>query len=324
MSDVALLLLKYFTTALSVAIAFAGSWLFEYTKKDETTGRRSLTPAGRWGVVLTLVSLGCAGLLSALTDYENAQTQAKQKVQIAAEQRELREWRNKTVTLQEQAQKVELENKEINEKSNEYLKKANESLAILAQNMDKLSPESRGKVRELVQGLNTTEDIRKQYPDLYEAAKEARSYSDMVKNLGLAYETKMRERAGDCGTKLVEYTGGTQGQVFDLSNGLTFEIFVEPSAVELTVAQTDSRKIDWSDGYKFVFGDTESPNLRCGRNRDSVFIRSCKDRVGTPELTAYKLLQTKLLTGIKIKAETYPVAPQLADTIMPAVACVKP
>jgi hypothetical protein len=73
-----------------------------------------------------------------------------------------------------------------------------------------------------------------------------------------------------------------------------------------------------------VFGDTESPKLRCGINKNSVFMISCEDWMRGPELSAFELLQTKFLTRIKMKTETYPISQQLADTIMRTFACIEP
>lgn len=318
MSDNAVLLLKYFASALSVAIPFAGAWFFEYTQVDKATGKRVLTPAGRWAVVFALISLGCAGFLSVWTDREGAQKQAKQQVQIDRERLEVSGWRNKTLELQVQAQKIELENKEINKGNGELL-------AVLVQNLDKLSPESRSKVREAVQSLNTVEDIKTQYPQLYKDLESARTFSKVEEVFNKASSETLRKRVGDCGSEvqLVEFVAGySKGQVFDLSNGMTIGLMIDPTGVKIDVTDA-TRKADLKDGYNFVFGNRESPKLQCGINKGDVFIR-CEDWVRGPELAVYELLRTKPLTGIKIKMETYPVAPQLADRIMNTFACIKP
>jgi len=52
-----LLLLKYLTAALTVSIAFAGSWFFEFTKTDKETGKRSLTRVGGVACFAAVLSL---------------------------------------------------------------------------------------------------------------------------------------------------------------------------------------------------------------------------------------------------------------------------
>jgi hypothetical protein len=50
MPELMLLVLKYVSAALTVGITFAGSWFFDFTATDKSSGKRSLTPWGQSGL----------------------------------------------------------------------------------------------------------------------------------------------------------------------------------------------------------------------------------------------------------------------------------
>ena len=56
------LFFKYVSWLLAVGVGFAGSWWYEFTVTDLTSGRKRLTRSGKWGAGLAL-----GGLVSALT-----------------------------------------------------------------------------------------------------------------------------------------------------------------------------------------------------------------------------------------------------------------
>src|SRR5262245_55761122 len=125
MTETTILILKYLTWALTVGTAFAGSWFFEFTKTDKDTGRRSLTPWGRRGIVFAALSLACAFILTVWTDRDAARKQAEAAERAVAERREIENERKTSAAYRDKFEKGQSD--------------TNELLRLLSQNIDKFS-----------------------------------------------------------------------------------------------------------------------------------------------------------------------------------------
>jgi len=76
MSGLVLIVLKYLTSLMTVAVTVAGEWFFDFTRTDKDTGRKNLTKWGRRAILVAACSLCLAAITTIWSDLDAARKRA--------------------------------------------------------------------------------------------------------------------------------------------------------------------------------------------------------------------------------------------------------
>lgn len=309
MESTLLLVLKYVTWALTVGTAFAGSWLFEFTKVDKDTGKRTLTTWGRRGIVFAGLSLVCAFILTVWMDREATRKQANAASQIAIKEQQIDEERNEAIRFRD--------------KFDASLADTNRMAQYLVKEAERRKSEERPEVVRILEQLITRDDLKQKYPTtelsitkiagarvLSEADKRI-SRAGICQNLPLT-----REKIDDLPSAIFPLRSNSQQQLTLLvsSDGAMFQMM------------DGTRANNLSNGYSFIFSDdTESPRLTCsdGAYKSDTF---CGESTATSSgaKLVYELLQRKPVAKVKTDRQIFAVDPASSQAILKTFSCVKP
>jgi hypothetical protein len=310
MDDTVLLVLKYVTWALTVGTAFAGSWLFEFTKVDKDTGKKALTAWGRRGIVFAGLSLVCALVLTIWTDREAARKQTESAKQIIIKERQAEDEKREAISYRE--------------KFDRSLADTNQVVRFISENFEKLSPEQRREAGQLIEKLSTGEDLKRQYPDLYQRLIAGAPITAVV---GEAVVRKAKERIRCRDLPVTqENADAYPSATFALRRSDRLQnlaLMVTADGVDFTMYDFGGAN-DLRQGYSFEFADgTISPKLACMKSKVA---SSCGESTASSSSakSIYQLLQTKQVARVRMNRQTYAVDPETSQAILRSFACITP
>jgi hypothetical protein len=318
MPELILLILKYVSAALTVGITFAGSWFFEFTKTDPSSGKRSLTPWGQRAIVFAFISLVCAGVATVWSDNlfsqksaDAAAAVADERMKTEAERRQAKSYREKVEVGQETMISF---------------------LAIIKDNIAKLSPQDAANVKAALGKLKTAEDFKRDYPNLYKKIEEATSIGELIPPIQTAAEMAIKARISDdprcqeINLKDLPQSSIKAGFVVlsapDHSKNTFLRYAVDVNHLNLSI-EVLLLPNDIDQGYSFVFLDgSASPKLVCKQQK---WQGVCGDNTEDSEtLKVFSLLQEKTVASIRSASGTWSVDPSNMDLLRRTFACLRP
>jgi hypothetical protein len=318
-----MLFLKYLTWVLTVGLAFAGAWLFEFAKADPVTGRKKLTPWGRRGIVVAALSSLFALATTVWGDVDTARKAAAAAAQSVKDRQ----------MVEAEREAADLERQE----AAEYRKKAESAsgesltlLRLLATDSTTRNEAERSRIRDAVSGLEAYKALEKLEPGLYERLARLGPFSEAaVKEYGDAYARRVRARVStrpDCQGIATEFDigDGFIGGHFWMTDSPTVRpalgFLIRPEAVSV-----DFRIV--SDGpppktkYKLTFSDgSASQFLQCRAGGYGTCEDSTRD---SDTRQAYEVVQKKLIARVDAdNGLSFVVDPDAASRVQRTFSCL--
>lgn len=308
--------LKYFGLLLTAGTAFAGTWLVDFTSKDERTGRKKLTQWGRIGFPVAAVALLCSIVLSVWTDHD-----AATKRRLAAEQ---------AATESAAARKQAEEDRKALHEARQFAGRAAEDTTRVLEAIKtaNLSPDDKEKVQEAVKSLKGIEDYKTKFPELYARMLRASSFEEVRVAVTEGMEASVISRIAprpECVIVKRPEQGMPNGFpsgyfLFNASASLSYVI--TPAHVNFGFTDPGGTNVG-ANGYSVVFEDgLESDTLQCNRPNSRIMCESTtSDPIGKK---VYMDLQRKLIVAVKSGEKRHEVPGETARRVRTTFGCIAP
>lgn len=151
MSETLLLIAKYASTFIALAVAFAGSWFFEFTSLDKETGTRKLTFWGKRAIIFASIALGCSIVSTIGSDLQSRSSKRDTEIRAA-----------------QVATDAERERRAAEEFRSKSLAQTETIVAFIGKNFSKLPEDVKESARETISSLGGLGALKVAYPDIYE------------------------------------------------------------------------------------------------------------------------------------------------------------
>jgi hypothetical protein len=306
MSDIGLQTLKYASSLVAVAITFAGGWFYEFTVTDTKTGKRSLTPWGRYAIGFAVLALVLAGITTVWSDKLSADNAANAAAQLEAQKAQNESDRAQAEIHQEEVEKL---------------------LVELNSSVGKLSPEARTEVTKNLP-KDSLESFGQKYPDLLSKLQNASDFNAFVsaigEGIGRDIDTRV-SKAADCSDINLDTLDNNPyraGHFFFENSESSISYMVEPDFISVDVSDY-SNSADMTRGYKFVFLDgSESATLPCEVMKSKF---SCEDKTSNMSVKEiFKLLQTKSVVQVRTTSKVLTFKSADVGKFRQTFACLTP
>lgn len=308
--------LKYLGLVLTAGIAFVGTWMVDFTSKNEATGRKSLTKWGRIGFPMAIAALVCSVAISVWTDIDAALKRRRAEEQASIE---------RAAATQQATQ----DRAALNEARQSAARAAEDITKVLETiRTTKLTTDEKTTIQETVKSLSGIEDYKTHFPELYSRMMRASSFEELRSSVNEALEASINSRIStrsECSVVGRPERGmpkGYPGGHFMFGRDTSIRYMITPEHVEYEFTDPLATGVGAS-GFSLVFDDgSESVALRCKRPGSLI---SCSAATSDPNgRKVYEAMQNKTIASVKSADKRYVIPPETAGKMRTTFACIAP